>query len=105
VRHLADGVQHRLHARLGLRVGDLAVLDGDDELLLIARGLRGGLLEQVQGIEAVGAAELELVLVVRAGAGVDGGEADEGDDPADEDDPAVPEAPTGKCAHGGKRLR
>jgi hypothetical protein len=87
VRQLADRLQHRLDARLVGRVGELAVLDGDDDLLLVARRLRRGLLQQVQGIEAVGAAELELVLVVAAGTRVDGDQDDERGDPAAETDP------------------
>jgi hypothetical protein len=104
VRQRLDLLEHLLDARLVGRVGDLAVLDRDDDLLLVAGRRRRVLLQQVDRVEAVGAAELELVAVVVADTGQQSADHDKTGDPADQDDPAAAEAPACKCAHGGVRL-
>jgi len=81
------------------------MLDRDDDLLVIAGLPRGVALQQAQGLEALGAWEAEVIVVVAAHAGLDGAQADEAHEPAGEDDATVPKAPAGKACQWMVGLR
>jgi hypothetical protein len=63
VRLLGGDGQDLLHLGADRRVGDASLLDRDDDLVGVARGLRRVALEQGDGVEALRAGELEVVRV------------------------------------------
>ena len=96
---LGHAGEHRLGARLDRRVGDASVLDGDHDLLTVAGGLGGGVLEQLERLEALRAVEAEAVVVRGTGALAERRQADHGYEPDSEHEPAVGDAPSGNGSH------
>ena len=74
--------EHRLALRPHRRIGHLAVVDRDHDLLAVARRLRRGALEQVLRLEALRAVQAEAVLVRGADALAEHRQPDQGDQPA-----------------------
>ena len=102
VTECCDARQHRIDPGAHGRVGDLAVLDRDDNLLAVAGCRRRRVLEKGQRLEALRARKAEAVLIGTADALADAGQPDKGGDPGGDDDAAVREAPSGESSHVGR---
>ena len=91
--------EHCLDLAAHGRVGHLALLDCDHDLLTVTSCLRRRLLKQVQRLEALGAREAEAVLVAATDAVTDHAQPDQGDEPSCDHEPAVPDTPSSESSH------
>jgi hypothetical protein len=102
LRHVwqaCDRGEHRLHPSTRGSIGHAAAGDGDHDLLGVARRLRRAALEQVDGIEALGAGQPEAVAVRASGCRADRGQQDQGCEPRQDHRAPVSEAPPGQRSH------